>query len=212
MKTIKLKRGVDYVRTSHNITVEPIKGIKLKIEAWGSLNQGSSKGLEKVFIHQIDDYAIIEAYFLNEEVNCNQLKSYFGTEEKSGLFKKTWKMFTDEIEEYMDIIIKKSIDKDAYNIAYASLKKLVFDVAVPYLEESGCLIDKDGKLYYSNLRFNKGYDLWTCKKLVQMYTGEEAKRIAIDDINKLVTPCDKIYEKFNGTTKDIRLRSSLIQK
>jgi len=74
------------------------------------------------------------------------------------------------------------------------------------------MIDKDGKLYYSNLRFNKGYDLWTCKKLVQMYTGEEAKRIAIDDINKLVTPCDKIYEKFNGTTKDIRLRSSLIQK
>lgn len=212
MKTIKLKRGVDYVRTSHSITVEPIKGVKLNMEVWGSLNQGSSKGLEEVFVHEIDDYDITEAYFLNEEVNYNQLKSYFGTEEKSGLFKKTWKIFTDEIEEHVDTRIKKSIDKDVSNSTYASLKKLVFDVAVPCLEKSGCLIDKDGKLYYSSRRVNKGYDLWTCKKLVQIYTGEEAKRINIDGKNEFVTPCDKVYEKFNGTTKDIRLTSSLIQK
>jgi hypothetical protein len=196
MKIIKLKRGVDYVRTSHNITVEPIKGLKLEIEAFGSLNQGSSEGLERVFIHEIDDYDIFKASFLNEEVNISELKSYFSTKENLGLFKKTWKLFTDEVEEYIDTVIRKSIDKDASNIPRASLKELVFNVAIPYLEKSGCLIDTaDGELYYSNKTVNnKVHDLWTCRELVQIYTGHKAKRILIDGKNKYVTPCNEIYK------------------
>ena len=198
MKAIKINRSVDYVRTSHSVELEPIKGLKVEMKVFGSLNQGSSKGLQDVFIHEIDDFDMYTIYFMGEEVNYNELKKYFSTKEKTGLFKKTWKDFESEIEDFVDLEVKKSISKEASNLLLRDLKKLVYDVAVPCLEQSGCLISEGDKPYYSNEIINKGYDTWTCKRLIQMYTKKRSVKIArLENPQRSVsaTPCDKIYNE-----------------